>query len=281
MSPVYRFQRNTDVDAANELIPGLYNDQSSAMYFYMSSTYGNPVTTGDIRGLDGNDREIFFYEPAVHVVTSVRCHPTSYLRSTKILPCMEGLSFISDTPSYVYLHYYSTGIYRELRGCRTVKVYIKTGLNVITWCKHQLFSTTLHAYDVRRPSDWHYTCGWSAPGNVTWQIYSTKDNASSPVRVGQFDSFDYTYDSINQAISTSNTVIVSKIYSPPSLKALSRLNVPERDCSWLARHRVMYPVCSDSTWGHIRVSAPTLEITTTEIVVSAPNSVPDGIFPNA
>ena len=97
----------------------------------------------------------------------------------------------------------------------------------------------------------------------------------------QFDSFDYIYDSINQAISTSNVVIVSKVQSPSSLKALSRLNAEARDCSWLARHRVMYPVCSDSTWGHIRVSAPTLEITTTEIVVSAPHSVPDCIFPNA
>jgi len=281
MSPVYRFPRTTDVDDENEFTNGLYNDQSSAMYFYMSSTYGNPVTTGDIRGLDGNDREIFFYEPAVHIVTSVTCHPTSYLRSTKVLPCMEGLSFISDTHTYAYLHYYSTGIYRELRGCKTVKVYLKPGLNVITWCKHQLFSTTLHAYDVRRPSDWHYTCGWSAPGSVTWQIYSTKDNAPSPVKVDQFDSFDYICDSINQAISTSNVVVVSKVHCPASLKALSRLNTDAGDCSWLARHRAMYPVCSDFTWGHIRVSAPTLEITDTEIVVSAPHSVPDGLFPTA
>jgi len=281
MSPVYRFPRDPDADDENEFSNGLYNDQNGAVYFYMSSTYGAPVATGDIQGVDGNDREIFFYEPAVHIVDSVKCHPTSYMRGDKVLPCMEGLSFISDEPSYVYLHYYSTGIYRELRGSRTVKIYIRPGLNVITWCKHQLFSTTLHAFDVRRPIDWHYTCGWSARGSDTWQIYSTKDTASSPVRVTQFDSFDYIYDSINQAITTSNVVIVSKVQSPPSLKALSRLHTDEIDCSWLARHRATYPVCSDFTWGHIRVSAPTLEITNTEFVVSAPHSVPATLFPNA
>ena len=206
---------------------------------------------------------------------SPQCHAIPRPTNLNEWGCLEGISFLTEFKTRVYLHWYASSPHHFVAKRRCATIPLKPGLTVLTWCSYSVFSSVMHAYDVRNEYDPARLSGWSASSKVNWHIYTTPLVSDLPKQVSHFTGFKVHFGEGASHIQTENIVVISKLGTPPSLTLLGRVCAGENNISPLRENLLMGVGCTNMEWRHLHPISPFLSHGSNGVFADGILRVPD------